>query len=513
MKEGGYLLGFDVGSSSVKAALVDIATNKTAALASSPSLSIAGERELPILVSRPGFAEQHPETWWEHIKKATARLGDLAGNKLSEVRAIGISYQMHGLVVVDKDNNPLRPSIIWCDSRAVEIGERAFSEIGKEQSLGCLLNSPGNFTASKLRWVKENEPDIYNRIFKMMLPGDYIAMRFTNEIKTTPSGLSEGILWDFPGEGIADIVLDHYDISRDIIPDVVPTFSVQGEVTEEVAKELGISPGTIVSYRAGDQPNNALSLAVLNPGEIATTAGTSGVVYGVTDKLSFDEMSRVNTFVHVNHASGVPRFGVLLCINGTGILNSWLKENMMTLGKVSTDYKEMNEVALRTPVGALGLTILPYGNGAERTLENKSIGALIHGLDFNIHTKAHVLRAAQEGIVFALNYGIDIMREMGIEIGTVKAGYANMFLSPLFREAFASTTRSTLEVFETDGAVGAARGAGIGAGIYKSTDEAFLGLEKKIVIEPDELLTSSYADAYGRWREVLLKTIGHVANQ
>jgi xylulokinase len=505
MKTNEYLLGLDIGSSSIKAALVDIADGSTAAISSSPSPSVTGENELPISAPYPGFAEQDPEMWWKHAKRAIARLGAVLGTDTLHVRAIGISYQMHGLVIVDNNGRPLRPSIIWCDSRAVEIGSRAFSEIGKEQSLGCLLNSPGNFTASKLRWVKENEPQLFDRIDKMMLPGDYIALKLTGETCTTPSGLSEGILWDFREGAIAEIILDRYDIPKEMISDLVPTFSIQGRVADRTARELGIAPGAVVSYRAGDQPNNAFSLKVLNPGEIAATAGTSGVVYGVIDKPRFDEGSRVNTFVHVNHTAEKPRYGVLLCVNGTGILNRWLKENITGGAR----YDEMNEIAAGVPAGAAGLVVLPYGNGAERTLGNRNPGASVHHLDFNIHSSAHLLRAAQEGIVYALNYGLDIMRTMGITVDVVRAGYANMFLSPLFCEAFSTTTGVTLELFETDGAIGAARGAGVGAGVYKNTQEAFSSLHKKMIIEPNIPLANEYSDAYGRWQDVLRRTIGN----
>ena len=487
------LLGYDVGSSSIKATLMEAQSGKVLATATSP------EKELEIIAQRFGWAEQEPETWWQHIIKATSKIKSQADFDISDINAIGISYQMHGLVIVDKNKEVLRPSIIWCDSRAVEVGEKAAKEIGEKKCLKNLLNLPGNFTASKLRWVKENEPDIYSKIYKMMLPGDYIAMKMTGEIKTTFSGLCEGIIWDFQKQNLAKLVLDYYGISEDLIAEVVPTFSVQGELTRTAAGELGLKAGTIISYRAGDQPNNALSLNVLNPGEIAAAAGTSGVVYGVTEKSDYDSKSRVNAFVHVNHTAQTPRYGVLLCLNGTGILNSWLKHNAAD----GLDYNRMNELAGSIEAGSEGLVILPYGNGAERTLENRNLGASIHDLNFNIHNRAHLLRAAQEGIVFALNYGMDIMRQAGVRIRTVRAGYANMFLSPLFAEAFATVTQSVVELYNTDGSQGAARGAGIGSGIYKRPEEAFVGLEPVKTIEPNDKLSTAYKNACEKWKSVL----------
>jgi len=487
------LLGYDVGSSSIKATLMEAETGEVLATATSP------EKELEIIAERAGWAEQHPEVWWENVKSATRQIKADAEFEACDVEAIGISYQMHGLVAVDKSHEVLRPSIIWCDSRAVEIGNKAIEVIGEKKCLERLLNSPGNFTASKLKWVMENEPEIYSEIYKMMLPGDYIAMKMTGDIKTTPSGLSEGIMWDFEQQGLADLVLDYYGISEELVADVVPTFSIQGEVTKRAAGELGLAAGTKVCYRAGDQPNNALSLNVLNPGEIAATAGTSGVVYGISDKPDYDGKSRVNTFVHVNHAPDTPRYGVLLCINGTGILNSWLKHN--AAGGI--DYERMNELAGQVSVGCEGLVILPYGNGAERTLENRDLGAVVRGLNFNVHNRPHLLRAAQEGIVFALNYGLGIMHNVGVEVRTVRAGNANMFLSPLFAEAFATVTKSVVELYNTDGSQGAARGAGIGAGIYKEMQDAFVGLEPIKTIEPNDKLAPAYAEAYEKWEGIL----------
>ena len=488
-----YVLGYDCGTSSIKATLLDTQSGKVVVSAISP------EKEMPIISQMSGWAEQHPEDWWDNVKTATQKVLAKSNVNPADVKAIGISYQMHGLVLVDGQKQVLRPSIIWCDSRAVETGQKAFEDIGQDKCLKHLLNSPGNFTASKLKWVQENEPAVYAKIDKAMLPGDYIAMKMTNRITTTPSGLSEGILWDFKELRISDMVLDYYGIDQALWPDVVPTFSIQGELTSKAADELGLRAGTVISYRAGDQPNNALSLNVLNSGDIAATAGTSGVVYGIGDTPNYDSQSRVNTFAHVNYTKEDPKLGVLLCVNGTGILNSWLKH---TIGN-GLDYPQMNELASQVPIGSEGLCILPFGNGAERTLGNKNIGASVHGLNFNTHRKSHLLRAGQEGIVFALNHGLQIMQQIGIRTNTIKAGDANMFLSPLFREAFATLTDSVVELYNTDGSAGAARGAGIGAGIYKDPKEAFVGLKCTRTIEPLSDQKQRYQKAYQTWLEIL----------
>ena len=487
-----YLLGYDIGSSSVKASLVDAQTGKCVASAFYP------KSEAAIIAVKPGWAEQEPSSWWENLKLATADIMAASAADPKDIKAIGISYQMHGLVCVDKDQNVLRPSIIWCDSRAVPYGQKAFDQIGHENCLSHLLNSPGNFTASKLAWVKENEPELYAKIYKIMLPGDYIAMKLSGEICTTISGLSEGMLWDFAEGAPAQMLLDYYGIDKSLIADIKPTFSEQGRVSAAAAAELGLAEGTPITYRAGDQPNNALSLNVFNPGEIASTAGTSGVVYGVLGDVNYDPKSRVNTFAHVNHTPDQTRLGVLLCINGTGILNSWMKRNVAPEG---ISYAEMNDLAAKAPIGSAGVSIMPFGNGAERMLENKEVGSSIHGVNFNVHDKSHLLRAAQEGIVFSFKYGIEVMEQMGMNVNKIHAGHANMFLSPIFRDTLAGVSGAVIELYDTDGSVGAAKGAGIGAGIYNDNTEAFATLEKLAVIEPAN--TAEYTEAYETWKSRL----------
>lgn len=492
-----YLLGYDIGSSSVKAALVDAATGVCVASDFFP------KNEAPIKALRQGWAEQDPENWWKYLKEATASVLKGSGADPKDIKAIGISYQMHGLVAIDKEHRVLRDAIIWCDSRGVPYGEKAFNELGADVCLPRLLNSPGNFTAAKLRWLKEEEPEIFEKIYKVMLPGDYIAMRLTGEICTNPEGLSEYMLWDFKDNTPATFLMEYYGYEPSMFPEVRPTFSEQGRLTENAAKELGLAPGTPVTYRAGDQPNNALSLNVFNPGEVASTAGTSGVVYGINGTVDYDPRSRVNNFAHVNHSAEQTRIGVMTCISGTGILNTWIKRNV---APESISYADMNELAAKVPVGSQGVVILPFGNGAERVLENRQIECSFHGINFNIHNRNHIIRAAQEGIVFSFMYGMEIMESIGMKINRIHAGKANMFLSPIFRETLASVSGATIDLVDTDGAAGAAKGAGIRAGIYKDNNEAFGSLKVLEVIEPAADRTP-YLEAYAHWKSILAREL------
>ena len=486
-----YLLGYDIGSSSVKASLVDAQTGKCMASAFYP------KQEAPIIAKQPGWAEQDPSMWLGNLKLATADVLHQSQVDVHDIKAIGISYQMHGLVCVDREMNVLRPSIIWCDSRAVPYGNKAYSSLGEKFCLEHLLNSPGNFTAAKLAWVKENEPEVFWRIWKVMLPGDYIAMRLTGNVCTTVSGLSEGIFWDFQKNAPCQELLDTFGFDASVLAPVKPTFGIQGTLTREAAEALGLAEGTPVTYRAGDQPNNALSLNVFNPGEIASTAGTSGVVYGVIGQITHDPLSRVNCFAHVNHTAQDPRLGVLLCINGTGILNSWMRRNVAP----DCSYPQMDQLAEEIPIGSDGVSILPFGNGVERMLQNRESACNVHGIQFTRHDRRHLLRAAQEGIVFSFQYGIEIMEQMGLKVDKIHAGLANMFQSKIFRDTLSGVSGATIELYNTDGSVGAAKGAGLGAGIYKTPQEAFSTLERLATIIPDH--QSEYREAYERWKSHL----------
>lgn len=508
-------LGIDVGTSSIKVSILNGESGNCIASTFYP------KHEANIISQRPGWAEQHPEDWWQHFKIALQELKSVVSdaNDFKQISAIGISYQMHGLVLVDKNHTPIRPAIIWCDSRAVEIGARALQEIGESRCLENLLNSPGNFTASKLKWVKENEKENYRKIYKIMLPGDFMAMKLTGKINTTASALSEGIFWDFKNNKLSSLIMDYFGFEESLIPEVVDIFANQGQLSQKVAEELGLPAGIPVAYRAGDQINNAFALNVLSPGEIAANAGTSGVIYAVTDTIKFDPQSRVNTFLHLNHKyqSDETRLGVLLCLNGTGILYSWLKKMIGT----GLSYQQMNQAAAKVPIGSQGLKILPFGNGAERIFNNKIIGSHLIDLNFNIHSSsAHIFRAAQEGIAFAFKYGIDILRDsLAINPTIIRAGKSNLFLSPLFTEILSNITGAKIELLETDGALGAARGAAVGCGYYRSFSEAFRNLAIKETYEysnyehsnnehfKSDNLNQQYQDAYHQWCLALKRTL------
>ncbi len=485
------LLGIDIGTSSIKVSVVDTYSQRCIATTQFP------ETEAEIISLKPGWAEQSPDKWWAYVQQAIVKANALKLYDPGKINAIGIAYQMHGLVCVDKNYEPLRNSIIWCDSRAVPIGNDAFDAIGHDKCLSHLLNSPGNFTAAKLTWVKENEPKVYEKIYKIMLPGDFIAMKFTGEITTSISALSEGVFWDFKKDSLSADVFKHFDFKKSFIPEINPVFGEHGKLLASVAKELSLTPGIPITYKAGDQPNNALSLNVMQPGEVAATAGTSGVIYSVADKLVSDSLSRINSFAHVNYTTKEKRIGVLLCINGTGILNKWVKN---TTGN-HTDYTILNNHAATVKPGSDGLIVLPFGNGAERMLQNKIVQSHIQNIDFNIHTPAHIYRAAQEGVAFAFRYGLDIIRENGIEPQVIKAGHANMFLSDVFTESFVNATGVPVELYHCDGSVGAALGAGIGAGLYSDAKQAFGKFVPVRTVKPK--MKKEYDELYMKWKKAL----------
>ena len=490
-----YYIGFDIGSSSIKVALVDAVTGKKIIALHEP------QEEMAITSLQSDWAEQDPNSWWEYVCKATKRLIKEANIPPKEISGIGISYQMHGLVVVDESGKPLRDSIIWCDSRAIDIGNKAFENIGEEKCASNLLNSPGNFTASKLKWVKDNEPELYEKIYKYMLPGDYIAYRLTGEMNTTKNGLSEGILWDYKEDKVAGWLLDYYGINPSLTPTIVQNFSNQGEVDQKGSQESGIPFGTPVIYRAGDQPNNALSLNILKPGEVAATGGTSGVIYAVTDILKSKESSRINNFAHVNYSPETTNVGKLLCINGAGIMYRWLRNNM---GEES--YEAMNKRASKVAVGSDGVVVIPFGNGAERMLNSMNIGTHFINLNLNRHSSSHLCRAALEGIAFSFVYGMEILKDDNAKINVIRAGNDNLFRSEIFSNTVATLIGHEIEIYNTTGSVGAARACGLTDGDFEKFGNnitkndhvmTFMPLKNK---EPYEM-------AYQHWKMELKKNL------
>lgn len=485
-----YSLGFDIGSSSIKGSVVDVAKGEIVATEQSP------DTELPMAAPNPGWAEQEPDSWWYHVAQAAKKLRKNVGDTIwQDVKSIGLAYQMHGLVVLDKQMNVIRPSIIWCDSRAVSSGGELEKTVGHDWAIDHLLNPPGNFTAAKLNWLRNNEPETFKKVKYAMLPGDYVAFRLTGEATTTPSGLSEGMWWDHKNQEPAKPILDAMGVDESIIPNIVSTFSNQGTLQPSAAEELGLTTDVIVGYRAGDQPNNALALNVLNPGEVAATAGTSGVVYAVVDDYKSDEQGRVNTFAHVTHKEDAPRMGILLNINGCGIQYAWIRKQ---IAPANTDYPQLEEEASSISIGSEGLTILPFGNGAERMFKNRTIGAQMLNIDFNRHSRPHVYRAALEGIASAFAYGAQVYSELGVPLTQMKVGNDNMFQSSIFSNTVATLTDTPIEVYQTSGASGAAIGAAYGAGLSETLNEAFSGMKPENRFEP-QADAAPYKEMFERW--------------
>ena len=494
-----YSLGLDIGSSSIKAVLIDRFSGKEIASTANP------KSEMSIESRHSDWAEQDPEVWWKHVCTSIKELLRDTSIDSKEISSIGIAYQMHGLVLIDSGHNVLRPSIIWCDSRAVSIGEHALVALGEDYCFSNLLNGPGNFTASKLKWVMENEPGIFERIHKILLPGDFIAMKLTGEVNTTISGLSEGVFWDFKENSISQELMDYFGFDFNLIPDVVPTFGIHGKVTDKAAKETGLSAGIPITYRAGDQPNNALSLNVFHPGEIAATGGTSGVVYGVTDQKLADRKSRINSFAHVNHTPTSTRIGQLLCINGAGSQYAWMRKQVAVNGQ---DYSKMEAKASKVPIGSENLLVHPYGNGAERMLNNKQSGGRISGLQFNTHTREHLFRAALEGIAFSFVYGMECMSTLGIHPQTIKVGNDNLFQSDIFTSTISTLVGCEIQVLKTNGAAGAARAGRLALGDFDAPEDATLTSEL-IKIDRPSKNTEMYQNAYSNWLETLNRIIEH----
>ena len=490
-----YNLGYDLGSSSIKVALVSSTTGERIAVVSEP------KKEMEMLALENNWAEQNPEDWWYHICNATKRILKETKTNASEIKGIGISYQMHGLVIVDHEGKPLRDSIIWCDGRAVSIGNEAFEKLGEQKCSEHLLNSPANFTASKLRWVKENEPELYAKIYKAMLPGEFIAYKLSGKCVTTISGLSEGIYWDFKEGEIAQWLLDYYQIDKSLLAEILPTFSIQGTVTKGAAEATGLSEGTPILYRAGDQPNNALSLNVFNPGEIAATGGTSGVIYAVTNNLSVKESSRVNNFAHVNFSENQTSIGKLLCVNGSGIMYRWLLNNLQV-----NSYEEMNDLAESIPIGSAGVTILPFGNGPERMLENKNIGAVMGNINLNKHSKGHLCRAVLEGIAFSFVYGMEILKSDGVKPSVIRAGNDNLFRSSIFSNTIATLIDFEIEIYNTTGAIGAARACELVNDDFDSFGKQIINNDYVMTYRPSAD-KEAYRKAYRIWKNELETTL------
>jgi xylulokinase len=313
--------------------------------------------------------------------------------------------------------------------------------------------------------------------------------------------LSEGIFWDYESDSVASWLLDYFEFSHDLVPDIVENFTPQAYISKQAAEETGLPEGIPITYRAGDQPNNALSLNVFNSGEVAATGGTSGVIYAVTDSKNSKESSRINHFAHVNYSDKNPTIGKLLCINGAGIMYRWLRNQSS-----AESYETMNRKASKIAIGSEGLVILPFGNGAERMLDNTNIGTQFCNINLNQHSKAHLYRAALEGIAFSFVYGMEILKNDNLAIKVIRAGNDNLFRSEIFAKTLATLIGYEIEIYNTTGAIGAARAAGLTDKDFERFGQNITNNDHVMTFKPIENKTP-YLKAYQNWKTELEKQI------
>lgn len=467
-------LGIDVGTSSVKVSIV----GEDGVILASATAPASSERA--INSPNPNWAEQNPEDWWEDAQQAILNLPLEAR---LQVEAIGIAYQMHGLVLVDSQFQPVRPSIIWCDGRNIQESQILAESLGLDALENRLLNKPGTLTLAKLAWVAEHEPETLAKAHTFGLPGDFIAYKLTGEWSTTKSGYSEMVGWDF-GASIPFEEGFRKAGWKLPLPEARPNLEEGAPIQKVIAEKLGLPPSARVTYRAGDQPNNAFGLGVLQQGETAISAGTSGVLYGIGDS-SPGLHEGINRFLHVNS-----QIGVLMCLNGVGSALAFARRTWFQ----NQSYEALSELASQANPENCPY-FFPFGNGAERILSERAFSGFTE-LDFNRHNLPELARSVFEGIAFAYRLGSEKMEKAGCLSKVVNGTESGLLKSSFFAQLLANELQVELILSEGDGSTAAARGAALGI--------------KKILPKPAPLkryLPTSPAnhERFSHWHKILEK--------
>ncbi|NMB45770.1 MAG: xylulokinase [Firmicutes bacterium] len=490
------MIGIDIGTSGVKT-LVVTETGKIVAQATA---------EYPLYHPKAGWAEQDPEDWWQATLTTLKKIGEDLGSDADRVKAIGLSGQMHGSVFLDKSGNVLRPAILWCDVRTADQCRYITETVGRDELIRHTSNPAlEGFTAPKIVWLQQNEPDVYRQVAKVLLPKDYVRYRLTGEIFTEMSDAAGSLLLDVTHRRWSEPVLQALNIDPEILPECRESIDVCGTLTQQVAESTGLPAGIPVAGGGADNACGATGAGIVRPGRVLSSIGSSGVIVVHTDQPQTDPQGKVHTF---NHA--IPhRWYVMGVIMAAGLSLKWFRDNLGHLEKqmeslTGTDaYDLMSAQAAPTPPGAEGLVFLPYLNG-ERT---PHADAYARGVFFGLtprHTRGHLIRAVMEGVVYALRDSVEIIRAMGIPIEQVRAigGGAK---SPLWRQMQADIMQlevATLNIDEGP-AFGAALLAGVCAQVYSSVEEAAENTVRIVhTTEPNRDLTRLYDDYYQLFRSL-----------
>ncbi|MFL6335582.1 MAG: xylulokinase [Pyrinomonadaceae bacterium] len=455
------LLGIDVGTGGSRALVVDESGRVVA--------SATVEHE-PFASPRTGWAEQDARDWWRASEAAVREVLQADGVSAEEIACVGLTGQMHGAVLLDERDEPLRPSIIWCDVRTHEQCRALTEQVGAERLIQ-LVSNPAleGFTLPKMLWVREREPEVWGRVRSVLLPKDYVRLRLTGEKATDVADASGTLLFDVTHRKWSDEMLELAGLDRSLLPRAFESSEITGRVSAEGAKATGLLEGTPVVAGAGDQAAGAVGMGIVRPGAVSATIGTSGVVFAATDRPALDPKGRVHTFCHA-----VPeRWHVLGVSQGAGLSLRWFRDQFGAGADDGRDpYERLGEEADTVPPGADGVLWAPYLMG-ERTphLDPHARAALV-GLNAS-HRRAHVVRAILEGVAFSLRDTFTIFEEMGVPVESIRLGGGGA-RSRVWRQIQADVYGREVELVEADegAAYGAALLAGVGGGAWTSVDDA-----------------------------------------
>lgn len=459
-----YLLGIDIGTSGTKTVLFDVDANTICSKTC----------EYPLYQEHNGWAEQDPLDWWNATVEGIYYVISTSKIDSKQIKGIGLSGQMHGLVMLDSNGKPLRKSIIWCDQRTGKEVEDMNRLLTPQKIINITANPAlTGFTAAKILWVKKNEPEIYKKCSHILLPKDYIRYMLTGEFATEVSDASGMQLMNVGKRDWSDEILDPLGIDRSLLGKMYESPDVTGEVHNKAALATGLAIGTIVVGGAGDNPAAAIGTGIVSEGNAFTTIGTSGVVYAISDKVAIDKKGRVHTLC----ASVPGKWTVMSCTQAAGLSLQWLRNNVCSeevdlASKLGIDpYEIMTAMAREVPIGADKLIYLPYLMGERSPHPDPDCRGTFFGLSA-IHQRAHLIRAVLEGISYSQLECVDVFREMGVSIDNMMicGGGAR---SNVWRQMFADLYGCPVSTIKAEqgGALGVAILAGVGAGIYKDLEE------------------------------------------